>query len=233
VCERFVGIEGDEKMMKWNRGVLALGLVLGACGGSDGDGGGGGARGGQSYADIADAIAAPTGTVDATSAPEIAAEFEKISSASGGAKSRPKQAVNQMQACPAGGSINTTAQGNNESAQALIEYDNCCYEATCCMNGGGTWYFSTSASTEYSYCANYKVDMDCGSDLVASVQYEGCVSPTGWVYVVRVEGKTFAVTGHYSDGNGTLNVTGVNGSFTCTYTNHSGSCSGSDGEFSF
>src|SRR5690606_19289490 len=171
---------GGQNMVKWNRGVLALGLLLGACGGSDGDGGGGGG-GGQSYSAIADAIAAPTGTVDATSAPDIAVEFEKISAGNAAGKSRTKQAANQMQACPSGGSINSTAQGNSESAQALIEYDNCCYEATCCMNGGGTWYFSNVAGADYSYCANYKIDMDCADDAVTSLQYEGCFSPTGWV----------------------------------------------------
>lgn len=217
--------------MKYGCRAASIGvtLMLAACGGDDGGGGGGL---GASFGDIADKIAEPTGTVSATTAPEVAVEFERISQ--NGAASGPKQGgATQEMACPAGGKMTITAEGNQSQARSVIDYDSCCYEASCCVNGGGTWFFSTQAGASYSYCGSYSIEATCGGETATAVNYEGCFSATGWVYSIKVAGESFAVTGNYSNGNGTLEVTGANGSFTCSYTNGSGSCTGSSGEFSF
>jgi hypothetical protein len=214
--------------------VLAvLGLV--ACGGDDGDGGG---SGGGSFGAIANSIAMPTGTVDMETVPAIADEFEKVRSGSAGGERFEQSNQNIMMACPAGGSSNTMASGNQSAVTGHVTYDNCCYtSADCCISGDSTFYFSTngaqSDSTQnYMQCVEYAVTSTCGGSAV-NLDYEGCFSNTGvWTYVVRIEGESFAVSGNYSGGNGTLEIRGANGNYTCTYTNGSGSCTG-DGSFSF
>ncbi len=218
-------------MRSWNRSsLIALSLGIMACGDSGGSNGAA-KRGGESYTAIRDALASPTGTVSASTAPEIGVEFEKVTGTSSTAKQ--KQASAQTQTCSGGGTISVTAEGDQNSATSVIDYDNCC-ESTCCTDGGGVWYFSTVQGSEYSYCGNYKLQISCETSETTSVQYEGCVGSSGtWVYVVRVGGETYAVTGSYYDGNGTLEVTGANGSFSCTYTDGSGSCTGTGGSFDF
>lgn len=209
--------------------VLAISLGLVACG--DGDGGSKGkASGGQSYAAILDAVNKPSGTVSADTAPEIASEYEKIT----GAGAKQKQAQNHSQSCTNGGTISIVAEGNQSAAKSVIDYDNCC-EGACCLDGGGTWYFSNEQGSDYLYCGNYNIAISCDSaDSDTTMQYEGCVGTNGsWTYAVRVNGESFAVTGSYYDGNGTLEVTGANGSYSCTYTNYTGSCTGSNGSFEF
>lgn len=211
-----------------NRATLFVAaLLLGACGSGDSGGGGGGA----SFGDISDAISSPTGTVSAETAPAIADEFAKINQGAGG--SAAKQSGSQEMACPAGGKMSITAHSSGGSARSQISYKECCYQAGCCLNGGGNWFFSTGAGAAYSYCGSYSLKSSCGGSGVASLNYEGCFDSRGWVYSIKVDGETFAVSGTYSNGNGTLEVKGENGSFSCTYTNGSGSCTGSSGNFSF
>ncbi len=217
-------------MRTWNRwALLSLALGIVACG-DDGDGG---SKGGASYDAILSAVEKPTGTVSASTAPEVANEFEKISDS--GAKSRQKQAYDQTNECTNGGSYSVVGQGDQNNVTSTISYDQCC-EGSCCTDGGGVWYFSTQqGASNYTYCGNYNVTVSCdGSDTTSSVQYEGCFGATGeWIYVVRVGGESFAVTGYYSNGSGELSVTGANGSYTCTYTDGSGSCTGTSGSFEF
>jgi hypothetical protein len=218
-------------MIHWSRsGWFFAAVLAGACG--DGGGGGGGS-GGASYGDIADAIGAPTGTVDKSSAPAIADAYQQISQNGAGSIGKQDGAKQEM-SCPAGGKFSITAQSSGGSAKSDISYDNCCYQASCCLDGGGTWYFSTSqgSAQSYNYCGSYSLTSTC-SGSSASVKYEGCFGLDGWVYSVKVDGETFAVSGNYSNGNGTLKVAGENGSFTCTYTNNTGSCTGTSGTFSF
>lgn len=211
--------------------VLAALLGLSACGGDDG---GGSSSGGGSFGAISSAIAMPTGTVDMATAPTIADEFEKIRSSSAGGERFEQSSQNIMMACPSGGSSNTSVSGNQSAVTGHTTYDNCCYaSADCCFSGDSTFYYAAGGGeAEYMQCVEYAVSTTCGGSS-ANVDYEGCFSNTGeWTYVVRVEGDTFAVSGNYGGGNGTLTIRGENGNFTCTYSGGAGSCTG-DGSFSF
>jgi hypothetical protein len=215
----------------WVSGVCA---IWAGCGGGDDSEP---SSGGGSFTAIADSIAKPSGQLAASNATDVADEFAKISmTGAAGGRRTTQQAGGQTQeiACTAGGKQTITASGSQSGGHAVIKYDNCCYQASCCFNGGGDWYYAAQAGASYSFCGSYNMTLSCGTEGSASVKYEGCVGMDGkWVYVVRVDGKTFAVTGNYSNGNGTLEITGANGSFSCTYSNHTGSCTGSSGNFSF
>jgi hypothetical protein len=216
------------------KSVLTAAIFLAACGGSDDDGGGGG---GGSYTDIADAISSPTGTIDKDTAPDVAAEFEKVLQGSAGGVS--KQSGTQEMACPSGGKITTTVEGNESAATAEAKYDSCCYQADCCYDGRATTFFSNagasggSTSADFSFCVNADLTLSCGSETPVDGQFEYCYGAGGITYVVRLNGDSFAVSGSYSNGNGTLTIKGKNGTFECTYTNGSGSCTGDAGDFDF
>jgi hypothetical protein len=211
--------------------VLAALLGLVACGGDDGEGGG--SPGGGSFGAISDAIAAPTGTVDMSTAPAIAEEFEAIQQ--GGAMGeRFEQASGSQtitQACASSGEILITAMGSQTSSSSVFTYNDCCQTAGCCLNGDGTTYVTNAGGSAYNVCAEYAITASCGGE-PSTVSYEGCQGAMGWTYVVRVEGESFAVSGNYSNGNGTLEIRGENGMYSCTYSNGTGSCTG-DGSFAF
>lgn len=207
--------------------VGLVGTLWIGCGGDDDDKKA--PSGGGSYTGIANSIANPTGTLSEGNATSVAEEFAKISSSSlSGA--RLAQGSSQTVDCDSGNiTVNASSAG-----QGTFTYNDCCF-GECCFGGGGTIYFATQEAT-YSYCASYNISFECTfpDDTESGTStFQGCVGQEGWVYVVRVEGETFAVTGHYSDGNGQLTITGANGTYTCTYTDGSGTCTGDGGEFSF
>src|SRR5688572_19732350 len=212
--------------------VAACGLavgVFGACGGDDGPKSPGG-----SYANIASAIESPSGTVDESSAVSVGEECEELSGAAVAAGMRQDAEVAQTQSgsydCPAGGSINYSGSGNESSGSVTGSYDNCCFEAACCADGSADIFYSSEQGADFMYCSSYDISYSC-EGVNADLQYSGCFGASGeWVYVIEVNGDTYAVSGNYSNGNGTLEITGENGTWTCTYTNDSGSCSGSGGE---
>jgi hypothetical protein len=210
-----------------------LGLTAAACGGDDDKGTSGRSA---SYQDISASLAEPSGTVDADTAGDIGDEFEKVSGAAPAAGLRDDQVAQSnsfTQECDAGGSISASGSSTESSGRATYSYDNCCFTAGCCVDGDGSIYYSSTAGSSYSYCGSFDVDATCGGS-TSSVSYSGCVGTDGeWVYRIEMGGETYAVSGTYSNGNGTLEITGDNGTFTCTYTNHSGSCTGSGGNFSF
>lgn len=205
-----------------------------ACSGSDDKPSSTASTGASSYSAISDSIAHPTGTLDKSNAASIGTEYEKISTSSAaGRRVQGGSSANQEITCPAGGKYTVAVDANQSSGQATLSYNQCCYEASCCINGGGTWYYSNGGSSTYSYCGSYNLSVTCGGDS-GNATYEGCFNLSGeWVYVVRVNGKTYSVSGNLSDGSGTLEVTAANGSFTCTYSKGSGSCTGSAGNFTF
>lgn len=211
--------------------VFACGLVSGvlaACGDDGGSGVGG------SYASIAGAIEAPSGTVDASSAATIGDEFEKLSGANlaGGMRedAQVAQTTSGTEACDAGGSVSYSGSGNESSGSARGTFDSCCFTAGCCTDGSMDMYYSSEQGAEYMFCGSYDLSYSCeGVD--ADVTFSGCFGTSGeWVYVVEVNGETYAVSGTYSDGNGTLEIRGENGTWTCTYTDGSGECTGSGGD---
>lgn len=214
--------------------VLGLSFVgIGAICCSSGDGGGASSSPG-SYTAISDSIAHPTGQLDKSTAGNVATEFEKVaSSGAAGRRIQQSQSATETVACPSGGDYTVQVTGSQTSGQANVDYNQCCYEASCCLDGGGVWYFASGGSSEYTYCGTYDIAMNCGTDS-GNIKYEGCVGTDGsWTYVVHVSGKTYSVNGTISNGTGTLEITAANGSWTCTYTNYTGTCTGTSGDFTF
>jgi hypothetical protein len=210
--------------------VIALGLVgLGmvGCGGSKSGGGG-------SYSSIANSLAHPTGKLAATNASSVAKEFEKIdTSAAAGRRIKDGTSTNQTVTCPSGGSYTIAVSGGQTSGHATLDYNQCCYAVGCCIDGAGNWYYSAESNASYSMCGSYSLSVNCDTE-TGSVNYQGCLSGSSgdWTYVVTVDGMTYAVSGSYSSGSGTLHITDSTGTYTCTYSQGTGSCTGS-GTFSF
>jgi hypothetical protein len=209
--------------------TLGVGFgLLGACGDD------GGSNVGGSYSSIASAIESPSGTVDESSAVRVGEEFGKLSATGVAAGMRRDAQVGQSQSgtmdCPAGGSISFTGSGNESSGQARGSYNGCCYSAGCCMDGTVNMFYSSAQSAAFAYCGSYDVSYSC-EGVNADLAFNGCFGTTGeWVYVVEVDGESYAVSGTYVDGSGTLEISGENGTWTCTYNNDSGSCTGSGGD---
>lgn len=212
--------------MRFNNLICAslMCVVWAGCGGDDKPKGG-------SFGAIADAIENPTGTLAAENATDVADEFEKIAAGSSGGLRSEQSQGEQTIACGAGGDQTVKADSSGKSAK--ISFNDCCQQADCCLNGGGTWYFpGQSGGGEYQYCADYSVTASCGGG-DQKITYEGCMGSGGWTYVIEISGDTFAVSGSYSGGNGTLTIKGANGTFSCTYTSGAGSCTGDGGDFTF
>jgi hypothetical protein len=201
----------------------ALGAV--ACGG----GSAGPASGFTSASQLNSAMEAPTGSVEPATAVGVAQAFEN-SNSSGLAGVRQKlQAQSASVACSGGGSISVS--GNETSSN--FSYNNC-MEAGCTINGSGSVF--VSGTDVNSACFSYNVSETCVDPPIdIDLSFSGCLdSEFGFVYLVEYEGETYTVTGSYYDGTGTLEITGENGSFSCTYTADAGSCTSSSGEtFSF
>lgn len=214
-------------------GVAALALAgLGA-----GCGGGGSSGGGGSFAAIQSSIAAPTGTVDETTVADVGAEFEKAASSGVAAGMRRDAQVAQTQSgtisCEAGGSMSSSGSGNESSGRVTASYNNCCMIEDCCTDGVANIYYSSDQTANFMFCGSYDVSYSC-QGTTADVKYEGCFGSTGeWVYVVEVDGESYAVSGSYANGSGELEITGANGTWTCTYTNDGGTCTGTGGTFEF
>jgi major membrane immunogen (membrane-anchored lipoprotein) len=218
----------EEKMMRTISalavGTLAVSFVLAACGSSDSNSKSGSSG---SYTAVANAVEHPTGTLSSGNVVSVADAFEKIESGAAGRRLQGGSTQTQTESCPSGGSYTVTASGSNSSGTADLKYDNCCYSEGCCINGSGAFYYSTDSSTasEYSICGSYNLTVACGSDSGA-LNYQGSGE---WIYVVTVDGKTYSVTGSYSNGSGTLTITDSKDTWTCTYTDHTGTCTGSSG----
>jgi hypothetical protein len=184
-----------------------------------------------SFDAINERVSSPTGTLEATNAVSVADAYEQISSASvAGRRLEQSQSQTVEQACLVSGNYTVTASGDQNSAQATLTYNDCCMAEACCYNGTGNSYYS--AGDTLSYCAEYDLTLDCMT-AQGAISYVGCFDGTGLgTFLVEVEGETYAVSGTYSAGSGTLTIADSTGSFTCTYSGGTGSCSGA-GEFSF
>jgi hypothetical protein len=212
---------------------VGVGIVVFAAAGCGG--GGGGAKGG-SYSDISSSFAHPTGTLAPTNADVVAKAYETSLTSGLAAGRRAVQAstVNESVACPNGGTITVSATTSGSSSSPDVNetfnYNACCETAGCCLTGGGNLYYAQSGS----FCESFSVTGTCEAEPV-TVSYSICedISTGTLSYLVDVQGETFAVSGSYSAGSGTLTIVGSNGTFTCTYTNDTGSCTGTSGTFSF
>jgi hypothetical protein len=189
-----------------------------------------------SYADMVAAIKKPTGTVSATSVTPVAQEFEKVTSSGlGGYRQVQETQDVSSQMCTAGGTAKATGSGSETAGNVTISYNGCCMEASCCVDGTiGTVYNSDSTGTsEYSSCVDMNVTVECDAQS-AVIKSAGCLNQTGeFVYSITVSGNSYSVSGYYSNGSGQLTIVGENGSWTCTYTNDTGTCTGTGGDFTF
>jgi hypothetical protein len=202
-----------------------------------GCGGGGGKPG--SYSEISAAFAHPSGTLDMTNADAVAMAYQSsrttgATSPAGGRRLQPTaSAVSQSTACPVSGNISYTIdQATAQNVSESWSYNNCCETADCCLNGGGTYYASLQGASLGAYCESFNVTETCGSlPMPVTENFSTCTDgTTGTVsYLITVLGKTFVVSGSYTNGNGTLTITDMNGKFTCSYTNDHGTCSGGVG----
>ena len=206
--------------------ALMSSVTLVGCGGDSG--------GYASVEDLAGALDAPSGTVDAASAKGVAAAFAESQNAPAGgfggereAIAQKQQAESASQACSGGGSID--AEG--DETQVKIKY-NQCVESSCTLDG--TAQIFAEAAGGYSNCVTYDITGECEGNSIA-VSFAGCIGESGtFTYLIQYEGLTYRVEGAYSDGNGTLTITGANGTYTCTYVDDAGSCVDEDGaEFTF
>lgn len=211
-------------------GLLAAALL--SCGDDDDGGdGGGGPSGGGSYGSIASNLEKPSGTLAATNAVDVAEAYEKMGAGDG--DKRRKQAGTQTIACDAGGTQKVEAAGVTQtSVTAKVTYDDCCHQQGCCMDGDADWFYASQGAGDYPYCGRYDVTSTCGG-APQKLSYEGCFSTTGWVFLVKVDGKSYAVTGFYADGNGELTIKDSTASWTCTYQSAKGTCTGGAAPISF
>lgn len=207
----------------------AASLLVGCGGGKEEE-----TESGPSFGSISKKMDAPTGTLDETTAAEVAMAFEGSTGVPTGGSREGLAPVNAQSTEVAGvcdsGTISVDADA---SGNGTFAYNDCCI-ATCCIDGSGTVLYDASGSAAYSICATYDMTQACDGVSV-DVDFSYCVSATGeMLYSIEVAGDNFVVSGSMSNGNGTLSITGENGTFSCTYTNYSGSCTDSTGgSFSF
>jgi len=202
---------------------------------------GGGSSKPASYADISASFAHPTGTLAATNADAVAKAYQASLSSGAGVGGRKLDqkvsAVVQTAACAVSGSYTiNVAQASSTAVSESITYNNCCQSAGCCYSGPANVYYASGGAAAGAFCENFQLTGTC-SGLPLSESYSFCEDgTTGTInYLVQVDGESFAVSsgGSYSNGNGTLMITGKNGAFSCTYTNDTGSCTGTTGTFTF
>ncbi|HEU4578396.1 MAG TPA: hypothetical protein VFS67_09085 [Polyangiaceae bacterium] len=218
-----------ERCLGFAAAALGLwGLVTG-CGGSGKA---------DSFGSITDEISKPTGTVDESTAGKVGEKFEAASKSSAqGVRDDDQTAASGSAtittSCSAGGSITISGSGNQSSGKATTKFDKCCFTEGCCTSGNGTSYYSSDQSAAYQYCASYDLDYSC-EGTSASLEYQGCFGAGKAVFLIDVDGDSYAVSGSRSGGSGTLEITGANGKWTCTFSSGSGSCSSTSGSsFSF
>ena len=205
--------------------ALAITMLAACAGGDDSPGNH------NSLAGIMNAVESPTGTVDAATAPAVAVEYEKAMQ--GGSAVPKQQSGTQTQSCEGGGSFTASFSGNESNAQVNATYNDCCMSG-CCINGTSQSFISGAEDAEYSICISMSVSAACDGLTAENLNYDMCLGSNGGpIFVIEIEGQTFAVSGNYNGGSGTLDIKGENGSFSCTFTNGTGSCTGDGGSFEF
>lgn len=216
--------------------VVAAASSMAGCGSSDSG------SSGASFSDLQAAVDSPTGTVSATSVGPVATEFENAvnNSVMAGMQEEPgrsAQATTDMSSeiCTAGGSAKSEGSGSQSGGSGHVTYDSCCMAGSCCIDGTEDFAYNSDSSgtSTYNYCLEYDLSVNCDGSIV-SASFSGCLDSMGqMVYSITVAGETFSVSGYYSNGNGELTITGANGTWDCTYTNDTGTCTGTGGDFTF
>lgn len=224
-------------MMEKKSGWVLLGgvaLLVAACGGGGGDSSK--ATGFKDVKSLANALEAPTGKVQPETAVGVAKEFQVSMngmSQNPAAGSRQKELAQSQSAtvdCEAGGSYTVHVNVDGDAADITAQYNNCDMGTDCTINGSLASFGSKMG--DWSSCVSYDLDISC-KEAAASMRaaFSGCLGESGtFEYLVDYAGETYRVTGSYNNGNGTLNITGANGSWTCTYQNDAGSCESSAGD---
>lgn len=196
---------------------------------------GGGSSKPASFSAVKTSIANPTGTLAATNADSVAKAYQASLSAGTVAAGRrldqKTSAVIATTPCTVSGNISIdSVQMSGSDISESFTYHSCCETADCCLSGPGS-VFSSQAGAG-SVCESLQVSGTCSGAPIAE-NFSFCSDGGVVNYLVEVDGQSFAVSGSYAAGNGTLTITGKNGMFTCTYTNDTGSCTGTTGTFTF
>ena len=210
-------------------GFGLLGMVVFACGSEK-------EEETRPYDEIAAKLREPTGTLDSSNAVAVAEAFQASNGAStlaGGRRITQAQAQGQRTPCTNGGDLTIIVHSSSAAAtSAEYAYNECCYAPDCCYDGGGTIYYAGSSIGQQEYCSSYDISLECLEQLVR-VQYSACFDGEGTgTFLIEVDTKTYAVSGSYFNGSGTLTIKDSKGTYTCTYSGREGSCTGS-GSFSF
>lgn len=199
--------------------------------------GGGGSSKPASYSEVMSNITHPTGTLAPTNADAVAKAYQtSLAAGTGPAGQRLDQKTSAVLAsspCTVSGTISVdAAQMSGNAISESFTYNNCCETADCCFNGPANIFYSTTAGAT-SLCESAQITATC-SGMPITENYSFCSDGAGtFNYLVEVDGESFAVSGSYSAGNGMLTIIGKNGTFSCTYTNDTGSCTGTTGTFTF
>jgi hypothetical protein len=211
-------------------------MIAAGCGGGDDNKPSGG---GGSYAALANQIAHPTGTLAASNATAVADAYakEKGLGTAGGRRLESTSAAGSQQACPAGGNLTVNVDSRSQSSAHVTEtLNNCCYTAGCCSSGSADMYYSGGSAASGQYCMNFNLTATCGGQTAIAEKFSYCINGGKMQFLVTVDGKSFAVSGSYGNGSGSLEITSANGTFSCTYSSNggtvTGSCTGS-GTFNF
>ncbi len=175
----------------------------------------------------------PTGTVDASTAMQVAEAFAAAdTSGLDGSRTYSQSIQTSNLACESGGTMSASGTADESGGDMSMVYDNCCVQ-DCCYVGTAVVVYGKADEGSYSYCASFEMAYSCnGRDELAD--YATCAQTDGTVaYSVKVGDTTFTVTGSYADGSGALTISGANGTWYCSYSEAAGSCTGPGGEFSF
>lgn len=189
----------------------------------------------ESFESLVASLESPTGVVSADSVVDVAHAYEQALLAPISAFRAFYGGGDDAAVCPSGGSINVESDTRRRRQSATITYDNCCVEIDVCLDGEIGQYYSSESSAAYQYCASY--------DLSVTAAYLGgvfwlrstvCLSVSGLsLYGIDIESGTFTVSGDYYAGEGTLEIRGDNGAWSCTFRDDHGSCTYAGETFSF
>jgi len=149
-----------------------------------------------------------------------------------------------LDVCPAGGDISASQRQSGDLVIVTGRYNDCCVEVGCCISGNVTSQVSSadleSAAANgdldigegFEICSSGSLQLSCG-DGPESFDFDFCIGDAGVIYLIEVNGQSFAVSGSYANGSGQLTIRGANGVWECQFEGGTGSCTGDTGAFSF
>ena len=186
----------------------------------------------DNFANLVAKVESPTGEFkSADDAKGLALAFEEQVGSFGGQgqaynefRNQSFREGNQVTACPFGGEVSISAEGNEKQATADIFYDHCCYLEDCCYDGMASWFYSSNPDKDdFLYCGQWDLSAEC-FDIRATTTFDGCVGSDGMWYVLEYKGEVFVVSGSLIQGTGNWKVRTVGGTWECSAIDGKGKC---------